>query len=149
MIGVAAEAVARQGMQLVVENDFECNTATSTEVARLLGAVPLLWLAWDPANAVMAGELDAFPRGWSLIPKDRIRLCRCKNVDHNADGALEWSQVDVGFIDWTKQFRALKDAGYTGGIQLETHWSGGGTPEECSRISLAAMKRALQAAGAL
>jgi len=149
LLRAATEASAKQGILLVVQNDFECNTATAAEAARLLRAVPDIWFDWDPANSVMAGEVDAFPGGWGLLPKQRIRHCHCKNVARSAAGTLEWSPVDVGLIDWTAQFRALKEAGYRDGISLETHWRGGGTPEACSRISWAAMKRALEASGTL
>jgi sugar phosphate isomerase/epimerase len=149
LLRTASEATARQGILLVIENDYECNTATASEAARILRSVPRLMLDWDPANAVMAGELDAYPAGWDLLPKDRIRYCHCKNVERNPAGTLAWSPVDVGFIDWTSQFRALKDAGYSGCIALETHWRGAGTPEASSRVSWTAMKRALEASGSL
>jgi sugar phosphate isomerase/epimerase len=141
----AADVVARQGLLLVLENEFECNTATGRESARLLNAVqsPHLALNWDPANAVMRGELDAFPAGWNLLPKNRIHHCHCKNAVKGADGKIEWSPVGKGFIDWAAQFRALKQAGYHGAVSLETHWHGAGTPEESSRISWAGMKQAL------
>jgi sugar phosphate isomerase/epimerase len=149
LLSAAAAATAKQGIKLVIENDYECNTATAQEAASILRSVPGLMLDWDPANAVMAGELDAYPGGWDLLPKDRIRYCHCKNVERNAAGALAWAPVDIGLIDWTAQFRALKDAGYSGGIALETHWRGGGTPEASSRASWAAMKRALEDSGSL
>jgi hypothetical protein len=43
-------------------------------------------------------------------------------------------------IDWTAQFRALAKIGYSDTVNLETHSKGGGTPEECTRISWAGMK---------
>jgi len=149
LLRTASEAAARQGFLLVLESDFECNTATSAEAERLLRAVPKLMLNWDPANAVQAGELDAFPNGWNLLPKERIRHCHCKNVVRKADGTFEWSPPDIGLVDWAAQFRALKDAGYHDGISLETHWRGDGTPEASSRASWAAMKRLLEASGTL
>jgi len=149
LLRAASETTAKQGFVLVIENDHECNTATASEAARIVGVIPALMLNWDPANAVMAGELDAYPNGWNLLPKDRIRYCHCKNVVRNPAGTLDWSPVDIGFIDWTAQFRVLKERGYSGGVSLETHWRGGGTQEACTRISWAAMKRALQASGAL
>jgi sugar phosphate isomerase/epimerase len=145
----AAETTRKQGIVLMIENEHECNTVTAAEAARTLGAVPALMLNWDPANAVMHGELDAFPAGWALIPKERIRHCHAKNVVRNAAGKLEWAPVDQGFIDWTAQFRALKDMGYREAVSLETHWRGAGTPEASSRISWSGMKKALQDAGAL
>jgi len=146
-----AETAGKQGILLVLENEFECNTATGREAARTLNAVqtPHLALNWDPANAVMRGELDAFPAAWDLLPKNRIRHCHCKNAVKNADGKIEWSPVDKGFIDWAAQFRALKQMGYREAVSLETHWRGGGTPEESTRISWAGMKEALKDASAL
>jgi len=57
--------------------------------------------------------------------------------------------VDKGFVDWTAQFRALKNAGYHGAVSLETHWHGAPTHEESTRISWAGMKKALQDSGTL
>jgi sugar phosphate isomerase/epimerase len=146
----AAETVGKQGLLLVLENEFECNTATGREAARTLNAIksPHLALNWDPANAVMRGELDAFPGGWEVLPKNRIHHCHVKNAVKNAEGKIEWSQVDKGFIDWSAQFRALKQIGYYEAVSLETHWHGAGTPEASSRVSWAGMKQALQDAHA-
>jgi sugar phosphate isomerase/epimerase len=146
-----AEIAGKQGALLVLENEFECNTATGREAARTLNAVqsPHFTLNWDPANAVMRGELDAYPGGWEALPKNRIRHCHCKNAVKNASGAIEWSPVGEGFIDWTAQFRALKQAGYHDAVSLETHWRGAATPEESTRISWASMKQALKDSGTL
>ncbi len=146
-----AEACGKQGILLVLENEFACNTATGREAARLLNAVktPCLALNWDPGNAIMRGELGAFPAAWDLLPKDRIHHCHCKNAVRNAEGKVEWAPVDKGYIDWTAQFRALKQAGYREAVSLETHWRGGGTPEQSTRISWAGMRQRLKEAGAL
>ncbi len=146
-----AELAGKQGILLVLENEFACNTATGREAARTMNAIqtPHLALNWDPANAVMRGELDAFPTGWEGIPKNRIHHCHCKNAVKGAGGQIEWSPVGRGFIDWTAQFRALKQVGYRDVVSLETHWHGAATPEESSRISWAGMKQALQDSGTL
>lgn len=147
----AAETAGKQGALLVLENEFECNTATGRESVRTLNAVksPHLALNWDPANAVMRGELDAFPIAWELLPKDRIHHCHCKNAVKDTDGKVQWSPVGTGFIDWAAQFRALNKLGYHEAVSLETHWRGGGTPEESSRISWSGMKQALKDSGTL
>jgi sugar phosphate isomerase/epimerase len=145
----ACETARKQGIMLVIENEQSCNTATATEAVRTLAAVPPLMLNWDPANAVYTGEVDAFPAGWALLPKDRIHHCHCKNTVRNTPGKMAWSPVDIGFIDWVEQFRALKKIGYRNAVSLETHWAGGGSPEGSSRISWAGMKKQLEAAGAL
>jgi sugar phosphate isomerase/epimerase len=146
----AAEAAGKEGILLVLENEFECNTATGREAARTLNAVqtPHLALNWDPGNAVMRGELDAFSAGWDTLPKSRIHHCHCKNAVKNDAGKIVWAPVNKGYIDWAAQFKALKQAGYRDAVSLETHWHGAATPEESTRISWAGMKEALVSAEA-
>lgn len=144
----AAETCGKQGAILVLENEFECNTATGREAAKTLAAVPSphLMLNWDPANAVARGEKDAYPGGYDALPKNRIGHCHCKDAIPKPDGGFEWAAVGKGIIDWPAQFRALKSSGYHLAVSLETHWHGGGTPEESSRISMAGLKQALEKA---
>jgi sugar phosphate isomerase/epimerase len=146
----ASEKSAKQNVMLVLENEFACNTATGREAASTLAGVPSrnFSLNWDPGNAVMRGELDAFPNGWDAIPKDRIHHCHVKNAIRDDSGKTVWSPVDKGYIDWAAQFRALEKIGYSDAVNLETHWKGG-TPEESTRISWAGMKKDLQQAGVL
>lgn len=143
----AADTAGKQGILLVLENEFECNTATGREAARTLAGVqtPHLALNWDPGNAVMRGELDAFPGGWDALPKNRIHHCHAKNAKKDATGQIQWAPVGEGYIDWAAQFRAMRAAGYREAVCLETHWKGG-TPEASSRVSWAGMKQALESA---
>jgi sugar phosphate isomerase/epimerase len=145
----AAEKAAKQNVLLVLENEFECNTATGREAAATLSGIRSrnLALNWDPGNAVMRGELDAYPNGWDALPKHRIHHCHVKNAVKDASGKIVWSPVDVGYIDWTAQFRALAQIGYSNAVNLETHWSDGKSPESSSRRSWAGMKKDLLAAG--
>ena len=144
----AAERVAKQGFILVLENESACNTATGAEAAKLLSAVKTksFMLNWDPGNAAAAGETP-FPDGYNLLPKDRIGHCHCKDIYQK--GKDDWAPMGGGTIDWAGQFKALKHDGYDFAVSLETHWSGGGTPEECSRKSWAGMKKLLQQADTL
>lgn len=144
----AAERAARQNIMLVLENEFACNTATGREAAATLSGIPSsnLALNWDPGNAVMRGELDAFPNGWHALPKKRIHHCHVKNAVKNAEGKIVWSPVDIGYIDWGAQFRALAEIGYSDAVNLETHWTDGNTPESSSRTSWNGMKRELEKA---
>lgn len=144
----AAEKAARQNILLVLENEFACNTATGREAAATLSGIPSrnLALNWDPGNAVMRGELDAFPNGWQAIPKDRIHHCHVKNAVKDPSGKIVWSPVNVGYIDWAAQFKALADFGYSDAVNLETHWKDGKTAESSSRTSWQGMKEELQKA---
>ncbi len=142
----AAQKASKQDITLVLENEPACNTATGSEASVVLRAVTSLMLNWDPANAAAAGE-RSYPDGYDLLPRDRIRHCHCKDVTRR--GKEDWAAMGRGIIDWTGQFQALKRDGYHYAVSLETHWDGGGTPEESSRQSWAGMKKLLQKAGAL
>lgn len=146
----AADFAGKQGIMLVLENEASCNTATGREAAATLAAIPSknLGLNWDPGNAVMAREFDAYPNGWNALPKNRIHHCHVKNATKDAQGKVHWAPVDVGYVDWTTQFRALKQIGYSDATNLETHWRQG-TPEQSSDRSWAGMKKCLIAAGCM
>jgi len=145
----AANKAAKSGIILVLENESACNTATGAEAARVLSAVesPALMLNWDPGNAAAGGEIP-YPDGYKLLPKERIGHCHCKDVVEKGK-KTEWAPMGGGLIDWAGQFRALKADGYRYAVSLETHWNGGGSPEQCSRKSWAGMKKLLEQAAAL
>jgi L-ribulose-5-phosphate 3-epimerase len=145
----AAGKAAQSGIILVLENESACNTATGAEAAKVLAAVksPNLMLNWDPGNAAARGETP-YPDGYNLLPKDRIGHCHCKDAVKTAKG-YDWAPMAGGIIDWAGQFAALKRDGYHYAVSLETHWNGGGSPEESSRKSWAGMKKLLQQANAL
>ena len=145
----AAEKAGKKGIILVLENEHDCNTATGAESAKVLSAVqsPSFMLNWDPGNAAAAGEVP-YPDGYKLLPKDRIGHCHCKDAVKNGK-RHDWAPMGGGMIDWAGQFRALKSDGYRFAVSLETHWNGGGSPEECSRKSWAGMKKLLQQVDAL
>ena len=147
----AAEKAAKKNIVLILENEYACNTATGAEAGRLLSAVksPNFMVNWDPGNAAMRGE-NAFPDGYNKLPKDRIGHVHCKDIQKKPAGSgQEWAAMGRGTIDWTGQFRALKQQGYKYATSLETHWRGASTPEESTRQSWAGMKKELQEAGAL
>jgi sugar phosphate isomerase/epimerase len=147
----AASKSEKAGILLVLENEFECNTATGREAARTLATVKskALALNWDPANAVMRGEMDAYPTAWEMLPKNRIHHCHVKNATKNDAGKVVWAPTGSGVIDWAGQFKALKASGFRDAVSLETHWHGAATPEESSRQSWAGMKKALEDAHAV
>jgi sugar phosphate isomerase/epimerase len=146
-----AVAAAKEGLTLLLENEFACNTATGAEAAATLKAVQVsnLKLNWDPGNAAYRGEI-AYPEGYAGLPKDRIAHMHCKDVVRKADGAYEWAAVGRGLIDFTGQFKAMLADGYSGTMSLETHWKGDGISiEESSRQSMAGLKELLVKTGAI
>jgi len=144
----AAERCAKDGLILVLENEMSCNTATGEEAAAVLKAIPNknFMLNWDPGNAAAIGSTP-YPDGYRLLPKNRIGHCHCKDVVRKPDGKYEWAPVGGGVIDWVGQFKALQRDGYRHAVSLETHWRGGGTPEQSTRISFDGLKKTLAKAG--
>jgi sugar phosphate isomerase/epimerase len=147
----AAIRAGKKGVILNLENELDCNTATGAEAARLLNAIKekSLMLNWDPGNATARGE-TAYPDGYSKLPKERIGHVHCKDAALKPSGSgTDWACMGQGIVDWAGQFKALKEDGYRGAVSLETHWRGGHTPEDASRLSMAGMKTLLSRAGAL
>jgi sugar phosphate isomerase/epimerase len=66
-----SDKAAAKNIVLILENEYECNTATAREAARTLSAVKNknFFLNWDPCNAARLGD-KAFPEGYALLPKD-------------------------------------------------------------------------------
>jgi sugar phosphate isomerase/epimerase len=124
-----AEQAGERGVILGIENEHACNIATGAETARLLAAVddPALQVIWDPANALVAGEMP-FPTGYRRIPFSRIAHVHAKDctvTDHVPTfGPL--GEMGPEGIDWRGQLAALARDGYRGSISLETHWKGPG-----------------------
>lgn len=145
-----SEKAAKNNITLILENEYECNSGTGAEAARTLAAVPNknFMINWDPGNAAALGE-KAYPDGYAKVPKDRIGHMHLKDVQKKPDGTFGWAAMGKGIIDYAEQFRAMLRDGYRGTMSLETHWDGGGTPEESSRISMAGTKELLRKAGAL
>jgi L-ribulose-5-phosphate 3-epimerase len=150
----AANTAGKQGVILILENEFACNTATGAEAAQVLAAVqsPSLMVNWDPGNAAARGE-NPYPYGYNLLPKNRVGHCHCKDIKEIAKTPDSkepgWAAMGAGVVDWVGQFTALKRDGYQYAVSLETHWRGAGTPEESSRQSWAGMREQLRKAGAL
>jgi sugar phosphate isomerase/epimerase len=144
----AAAKAEKKGIILLLENEQSCNTATAAEAVKVLDAVKSssLMLNWDPGNAADSGETP-YPDGYNLLPKDRIGHCHCKDVVRKGK-KYDWAAMGTGIVDWAGQFKALKRDGYHFAVSLETHWNGGGSPEESSRKSWAGMKKLLQEAEA-
>ncbi len=138
-----ADRAAAHNLIIGLENEHACNIATASETARLLAALdhPHLRIVWDPANALVAGE-PPFPDRFLLLPVSRIAHVHAK--DHTAVG---WTSLGDGDVGWPAQIRALALGGYTGDINLETHWTGpNGDKMEASRICAAKLRHLAAAA---
>ena len=144
----AAERCAKDNVILLLENEMSCNTATGSESAAVLKAIPNknFMLNWDPGNAAALWS-KPYPDGYNLLPKERIGHCHTKDVVYKPDHKYEWAPVGGGVVDWVGQLEALKRDGYHYGLSLETHWRGAGTPEASTRVSMDGLKKTLTQAG--
>ena len=130
-----AEVAKREGIRLLLENEFTCNVATGVESAAMLGAVkaPALGLNWDPGNAFEAGELRPYPDGYAPLDKKRLWHMHLKDARPNPNrGGPVWRPVGGGKIDYVGQFRALLKDGYSGTLSLETHYLNAAKDKEAS-----------------
>jgi L-ribulose-5-phosphate 3-epimerase len=130
-----AREAADRGLTIGLENEHACNVGTAEESAKVLEAVshPNLKLVWDPANALVAGEIP-FPGGYSLLPAGRIAHVHAKDC-HMEGHTPIWGPLGTRHVDWKGQIAALVANGYRGYISLETHWPGPNQDKaEASRI---------------
>lgn len=113
IVSETAEAAGREGLRLILENEYSCNVGTSAELARLIGMLPAknTGINWDPENGA-AHEIP-FPDGYALLPKHRIENVQVKgrNVIPGMKGVLPWAEI----------FRTLERDGFQGKVGLETH----------------------------
>jgi len=120
----SAAIAQREGIRLVLENEFSCNVATGEEAAAMLKMVqsPALGANWDPGNAYDAGETP-FPNGYDALDKKRLWHMHLKDAAPGGKpGESQWMPIGSGKIDFVGQFRALIRDGYEGTMSLETHY---------------------------
>jgi len=115
----AIDVAKQQDVKLLVENEFDCNTGTGAETAKLFKAISdrTLMHNWDPGNCFEAGE-EPFPKAWDQLDKSRISHIHLKDAV-----GKKWAPVGAGKIDFVGQFKALKKMPYAGTMSLETHYS--------------------------
>ena len=126
-----AEIAKREGIRLLLENEYACNVATGAESATMLKAVqaPSLGLNWDPGNAYAAGELKPFPDGYAPLDKKRMWHMHLKDAEGTG---TNWRPIGGGKIDYIGQFRAILKDRYTGTMSLETHYLNAAKDKEAS-----------------
>lgn len=140
----AAELAGRNGIVLMVENEYDCNVGTAGELGRILRDIssPHLRANWDLANDAMMNEVP-FPDGYREVT-GLVSHIHVKDVKRDpVSGRLTWAPVGNGIIDWRGQLRALKESGYSGTLSLETHFRPNGNALENARASLAGVLKLL------
>ena len=148
-LGSLADQAQPRGMVIGIENEHACNIGTGADAGRVLAALdhPALGVIWDPANALVAGEVP-FPGGYRQLAPARVIHVHAKDCDVHGHTPT-WGPIGEMSVDWVGQVAALKRDGYAGWISLETHWPGpGGDKREASLICGRHLRRLLDGAGA-
>lgn len=129
----AVTIAKQQDIVLLVENEYDTNTATGAEIARLFEAIPdrRLMHNWDPCNSYESGE-QPFPAVWNQIDHSRISHIHLKDAQ-----GKEWKPIGSGKLDFPGQFRALQSIGYRGTMSLETRYRDAG--QDAYRSSVESM----------
>lgn len=141
---VATLAAARRRIdelpvELLLENEHDCNVATAAETRAVLDAVPGLRVIWDPGNHVRAGGAawDAAPTAFA----DRVAHVHLKDVDLDRT----WVPLTMGVIPFDTVLETLAGSGYDGVLSLETHSKIDGSALRATEYSLSALGELLDA----
>jgi L-ribulose-5-phosphate 3-epimerase len=134
----AAARADEAGMTLALENEHECNVATSGEARAALDAAasPHLRLIWDPGNAAMLDPASFAGLGGLETIYDRVAHVHVKDVS----AAGEWTRVGDGIVDFAALLRYLAGVGYDGYLSFETHYQRDGSGELATRDCVAALR---------
>lgn len=143
----SGESAGRAGKTIALENEHDCYVGTGVETGRVLSKVnhPAVKAVWDPGNAFYAGE-SAYPGGYEAIKQHMIHV-HVKDVERLDDGSKRFVVVGEGQVNYKGHIDALARDGYKGYISLETHYIPlAGSPEQGSRLCLAALKHLVDTA---
>ena len=134
----AASRASDAGVTLALENEHECNVATSAEARAALDAAasPDLRLIWDPGNAAMLDPASFAGLGGLETICDRVAHVHLKDVSASGN----WTRVGEGIVDFAALLRHLAGAGYDGYLSFETHYQRDGSGELSTRDCVAALR---------
>ena len=125
-------------MTLALENEHDCNVATSAEVRAALDAAASLDLhvIWDPGNAAMLDRVSF--TGLGGLEKIYNRVAHVHLKDVSATGS--WVRIGDGIVDFAGLLRYLQDKGYDGYLSFETHYQRDGSSALATRDCVAALR---------
>lgn len=117
----AAEMAASANVSLAIETEEGHWANTGARTAALVAAAGSenLGVNWDPANALIDGDLP-FPDGYGAV-RSMVRNVHFKDVHVDPTGG--WQIVEEGCVDWDGQIAALVADRYPGAIAIEPHLS--------------------------
>jgi sugar phosphate isomerase/epimerase len=115
----AAEVAGKAGLSLLVETEEGFWADTGARSAALIERIgnPSLGINWDPANALIEGDVP-FPDGYGAV-RPHIRNVHFKDARRYPNGS--WELLAEGDVDWWGQVAALHADNYSGPIAVEPH----------------------------
>lgn len=121
ILAEAAEASGAAGIELLVETEEGFWADTGARSAALIESIasPALGINWDPANALIEGDIP-YPDGYAAL-KHLVRNVHFKDARRYPDGT--WELLADGDVEWAGQIAALAADGYDGAIAVEPHLS--------------------------
>ncbi|HWK68171.1 MAG TPA: sugar phosphate isomerase/epimerase family protein [Rhizobiaceae bacterium] len=121
LLAEAAETAHAAGLELLVETEEGHWANTGARSAALVERVggPGLAINWDPANALIDGDVP-YPQGYQAL-RHLVRNVHFKDARVYPDGS--WELLAEGDVDWAGQIAALAEHGYKGAIAVEPHLS--------------------------
>ncbi len=134
----AAERAHAAGVTLALENEYECNVATSAEARAALAAAasPHLRLIWDPGNAAMLDPSAFTGLGGLEDIRERVAHVHVKDVT----ASREWTRIGDGIVDFPTLLHYLRQTGYDGYLSFETHYQRDGSGELATRDCIASLR---------
>ena len=138
VLHATAERANAAGVTLALENEHECNVATSAEARAALDAAasPHLRLIWDPGNAAMLDPSAFTGLGGLEDIRERVAHVHVKDVT----ASQEWTRIGDGIVDFAALLRYLDGTGYDGYLSFETHYQRDGSGELATRDCVAALR---------
>ena len=135
---LAATRASDVGVTLALENEHECNVATSVEARDALDAAgsPQLRLIWDPGNAAMLDPGSFGGLGGLEAIYDRVAHVHVKDVSSSGS----WTRIGDGIVDFPALLRYLADADYDGYLSFETHYQRDGSGALATRDCVAGLR---------
>jgi sugar phosphate isomerase/epimerase len=138
IIGEMSVIAQKEGVKLLIENEYSQNAGTSAETAQLLKLLPAnVGINWDTLNGLELGE-KPYPDGYDAVPKDRMW-----NIHVKGKSLLDYPE----HLDWMAILGALEKDNYQGKLELETHIFGAGQVA-ASHASMKELLRLLKAKAA-
>jgi L-ribulose-5-phosphate 3-epimerase len=130
VVAEAQRRAASSSVEVLLENEHDCNVGTARETSELLARVPGLRVIWDPGNHVRGGGDPAE----SALDTDVQRIAHLHLKDADSEG--RWVPLGTGLVPYEEVVPRILGAGYDGVFSLETHCEVDGSVEQASRVAL-------------